>query len=259
MRLTDEQLADFGRDGFLNAGRVFSEGELAEIGGEYDRLVTADSQTLGNDRDGRYPYRAMMQFRSPALRSYINHPELIELGLQLVGPDLRCWWDQGINKSPGAGSHIDWHQDNGYQSGSLPEYLTFWLALDDSNLENGGLLVVPGSQATGLRAHELRGVHWVISDIDESGADEPGAVSLEAKAGELLVFSSMLVHKTVGNHSADRQRRAWVIQYAPGDASNDETGEVYDNRAWVARDGQRVEEPWSERRFDLARNALDEG
>ena len=84
MRLTDEQLADFGRDGFLNAGRVFSEGELAEIAGEYDRLVTAEAQTLGNDRDGRYPYRAMMQFRSPALRSYINHPELIELGLGVV-------------------------------------------------------------------------------------------------------------------------------------------------------------------------------
>jgi len=259
VRLTEEQLADFGRDGFLNAGRVFSEGELVEIAGEYDRLVIAEAQTLGNDRDGRYPYRAMMQFRSPVLRSYINHPALLEIALQLIGPDLRCWWDQGINKSPGAGSHIDWHQDNGYQSGSVPEYLTCWLALDDSDLENGGLLVVPGSQANGLRAHELRGVHWVVSDIDESGADEPGAVPLEAKAGELLIFSSLLVHKTVGNHSADRQRRAWVIQYARGDASNTETGELYDNRAWVARDGQRVEEPWSERRFDLAHNALDEG
>ncbi len=259
-----EQLADFGRDGFLNAGRVFSEGELEEIAGEYDRLVTAEAQTLGNDRDGRYPYRAMMQFRSPVLRSYINHPALIGLGLQLVGPDLRCWWDQGINKSPGAGSHIDWHQDNGYQSGSLPEYLTCWLALDDSDLENGGLLVVPGSQTSGLREHELRGVHWVIPGLDETGADgsgtdQPAALPLKAKAGELLIFSSMLVHKTVGNHSADRQRRAWVIQFAPGDASNDETGEVYDNRAWVARDGQRVEEPWSERRFDLLANALDEG
>ena len=65
------------------------------------------------------------------------------------------------------------------------------------------------------------------------------------------MFSSLLVHQTGGNHTSDRQRRAWVIQYCRGDQQNETTGEVYDNRAWVVRGGERVDDPWSERRFSL--------
>ncbi|MEO2168859.1 MAG: phytanoyl-CoA dioxygenase family protein, partial [bacterium] len=212
MGFTEDQKAAFREDGFVNLGQVLKSTDLVRIGTEYDRLVVAEKQTLGNDRDGRYPYRAMLNFRSDDLRSFITHPALVSLGIDLLGPDVRFWWDQGINKQPGSGSHIDWHQDNGYHRGRIPEYLTLWLALDDSDTANGGLLVLPGSHAQGPRAHELADVHWVIPDIDESGA-----ISLEAKAGDLLAFSSFLIHKTVGNHTKDRQRRAWVIQYVRAD------------------------------------------
>lgn len=37
--------------------------------------------------------------------------------MDLVGPNIRFWWDQGINKTPGATSYIPWHQDNGYSEG----------------------------------------------------------------------------------------------------------------------------------------------
>lgn len=92
---------------------------------------------LGNPDDGVYPYRAMLSFRSPVLRRFINHPELVELVMGLLGPDLRLWWDQGINKAPGSGSVIPWHQDNAYSPGRVPEYVTTWLALDDSDAANG--------------------------------------------------------------------------------------------------------------------------
>jgi phytanoyl-CoA hydroxylase len=246
MRLDEAQLERFRRDGFVNVGPIFPPDRQATIAREYDRLVDSRGQTLGNEREGVFPYRAMLNFRSPELAACILEPELLEIAAQLLGPEVRFWWDQGINKSPGAGSFIAWHQDNGYTAGRIAEYLTCWLALDDSDLGNGGLQVIPGSHRDGQRAHEWQGVHAVIPDVDGAGA-----VPLDARAGDLLLFSSLLVHQTVGNRTADRERRAWVIQYCRGDQRNERTGEVYDNRPWVVRGGAPQTELVAERRFDL--------
>jgi ectoine hydroxylase-related dioxygenase (phytanoyl-CoA dioxygenase family) len=246
MQLDELSLARFRRDGFLNVGAVFSPTEVEEIGRTYDTLVRPDGQLLGNESDGQFPYRAMMNFRSEALAGYVTHPELLEIAEQVLGSDIRFWWDQGINKAPGAGSFIAWHQDNGYTQGRVAEYLTCWLALDDSDTENGGLLVIPGSHAGGQHKHEWQGVHAVISDVDESKA-----VPLDARAGDMLIFSSLLVHQTVGNTTHDRSRRAWVVQYCRGDQRNSVTGEVYDNRPWVVRGGEFQTKLEAERQFDL--------
>jgi len=246
--LSDEQLRSFRRDGFLNCGTVFDASELERIGKEYDRLVRPDGQVLGNQADGVFAYRAMLNFRSPDLKAFIVHPVLLGLCNEILGPDVRFYWDQGINKQPGAGSAIAWHQDNGYQGGRTQEYLTCWLALDDSTTANGGLLAVPGSHGGGQLEHEWRGVHAVIP---ERAFDASRAVPLDARAGELLIFSSLLVHQTVGNTTERENRRAWVMQYCRGDQRNEDTGEVYDDRPWALRSGVPVAKPWSERVFEL--------
>ena len=246
--LNESQRRQWDRDGFVNLGSLFDAAELALVREEYDRLVTFDAQVLGNESDGFFPYRAMLNFRSKTLADFILHPTLLEIAVALLGEDVRFWWDQGINKAPGAGSYIAWHQDNGYQAGRMPAYLTCWLALDDSSLENGGLQVIPGSHKGGSLDHSMQSVHAVI---DDGGIATDAAVALDAKAGELLIFSSLLVHQTVGNKTADRNRRAWVIQYCRGDQRNQITGEVYDNRPLVVRLGERVLGLQSERRFDL--------
>lgn len=246
MQLTPEQLETFREQGFLNVGQVLTDEDLATIGREYDRLVTFEAQTLGNEKDGVFPYRAMLNFRSKELRRFINHPEIVELAQQILGPDVRFWWDQGINKAPGSGSAIPWHQDNGYQALGAPEYLTTWLALDDSDLQNGGLQVLPGSHKQGHREHDLSTVHYFVPDVDDAGA-----IELPARAGDHLIFSTLLLHQTVGNTTTDRQRRAWVMQFARGDARNFTNGEPFDDRPWVVRDGKRLEEPYAERRFEL--------
>jgi len=234
--------------GFVNLGPLFDPGEIAQIAKEYDRLVTFEGQVLGNREDGVFPYRAMMNFRSPYLASIILHPALLGVAKQVLGENVRFWWDQGINKAPGAGSFIPWHQDNGYEEGDTQAYLTCWLALDDSTLDNGGLQVIPGSHLGGLREHAMRGAHAVI-DENDIAANE--AVPLDAKAGDLVLFSSLLVHQTVGNRTRDQHRRAWVIQYCRGDQHNSLTGETYDNRPWVLRDGVPQTTLESERAFDL--------
>ncbi|MFK7898225.1 MAG: phytanoyl-CoA dioxygenase family protein [Myxococcota bacterium] len=247
--LSHTQLTQWADQGFVNLGAIFATEELGEIGAEYDRLVVPSGQQLGNERQGRFPYRAMLNFRSDVLARYVLHPALLRISEQLLGEDVRFWWDQGINKKPGAGSFIRWHQDNGYEAGKIPAYLTFWLALDDSTQENGGLEIIPGSHLEGQRPHEMNGVH---AEIAAGELDPRRAEPLDAAAGDVLLFSSLLVHQTVGNLTSNQERRAWVIQYCRGDQQNSVTGERYDNRAWAVREGVHQTQLASERRFDLS-------
>lgn len=249
MALTPKQLSHLKEEGFLNAGPLFDHEELRVIGEEYDRLVDARYQVLGNERDGVFPYRAMLNYRSERLARMVLHPALVEVAEQCIGSNLRLWWDQGINKPPGAGSPIAWHQDNAYQEGATQEFLTCWLALDDSDSKNGGLEIYPGSAREGNRPHEWQGVHAVIPD--ENLPDGPTRY-LDARAGDVLFFSSFLVHQTRGNSTSDRHRRAWVIQYCDGAQSHAVTGRPYDDRAWVLRDGRLATRLESERRHVLS-------
>ena len=79
MALSEAQLESFSHQGFINLGRIFDDAQLRTISTEYDLLVTDEAQVLGNEEDGLFPYRAMLNFRSPALAAFILHPHLLAI------------------------------------------------------------------------------------------------------------------------------------------------------------------------------------
>src|SRR5437763_16541756 len=52
--------------------------------------------------------------RSPYLRSFCGHPVLAGICRDLIGPDVRLYWDQAVYKQPHSAEPVLWHQDNGY-------------------------------------------------------------------------------------------------------------------------------------------------
>ena len=54
--------------------------------------------------------------RGPALQAISVH--------DLVGPDVRLYWDQAVYKKPGTKDDFPWHQDNGYTYVEPQSYLT---------------------------------------------------------------------------------------------------------------------------------------
>ena len=71
----------------------------------------------------------------------------------LVGPDVRLYWDQAVYKKTEKPRRVPWHQDNGYTYVEPQEYLTVWLALTDATLDNGCPEVAPGCHRLGTLAH----------------------------------------------------------------------------------------------------------
>ncbi|HTO70683.1 MAG TPA: phytanoyl-CoA dioxygenase family protein [Myxococcota bacterium] len=244
MRLTSAQVLAFRERGYTSLGQVFSTAELEEIRSAYD-LALAKPMHIGERGKSKFEYAPLLQLRSPALRRFATSRVLVEPLLELLGPEVRLYWDQAVSKPPGTGSETPWHQDNGYGAVEPAEYVTATLAVDAMTAANGCLWIQPGSHRAGPVPHRDTGAFFQIG-YEGSATGEP----LELAAGEVGIFSSLTLHRAGPNPTA-LPRRSWVIQFIPAHAIHGETRKPFDDRLWVARGGCILEEPWSERPFEL--------
>jgi len=135
-----------------------------------------------------------------------------ELTHDLIGPDVRLYWDQAVYKKPEKPRRFPWHQDNGYTFVEPQQYLTCWVALTDATEENGCPWVAPGLHRYGTLKHTY---------IDPLGyecfTEPPHRVAAPVGAASIVVFSSLTPHLT-GPNTTGAVRKAYIVQYAPPDA-----------------------------------------
>jgi phytanoyl-CoA hydroxylase len=236
-------------EAFLTIGlfvvpRLFSGPECDHILMHVERA--AFELALGEKSDGPLSYRPMMHLTSPELTAVATDDRWAPIVLPLLGTgDARLYWEQAVAKPPQARTELPWHQDNGYTPLIPEEYVTCWLALDDADLENGCIWVIPGSHHQGTQRHHAgAGPFRVGHDGGEEG------VAVPVRRGDVLVFSSLIMHRS-GPNVTDRNRRAWIIQFCPAHARSALSGKLLDDRLLVARDGAWLGEPVREREFDL--------
>jgi len=152
---------------------------------------------------GHLTFYSNVFFNSQALQSFVAQPKVVELLKELIGPDFWVRWDQAVAKGPGAGD-FGWHQDNGY-SGLRDAHCQLWIALTDMTPHNGGLWLQPGSH-TRLLPHKTVDNHRVYDGEPQS------PVFIEAKPGDIVVFSSFMLHTTTPNKT-EQTRWAYVVEY----------------------------------------------
>lgn len=103
-----------------------------------------------------------------------------------------------IIKTPGPGSEFSLHQD----STGLDEFayspLSVWIPLQDTNLQNGGLCVVPKSHHF---FYPYRGISFQSPFHDWEDVLRTYLLPIELKAGEILLFDNRLVHYSHQNTS----------------------------------------------------------
>jgi len=148
---------------------------------------------------------------SKVLGQFASHKAICGLAYDLIGPDVRLYWDQAVYKRTQIKQEFPWHQDNGYAFVEPQKYLTCWVALTDATLENGCPWVMPGVHRQGTVKHWLTDLGWQC--LKDSG----NAVPAPAKAGSIVVFSSLTPHRT-GPNLTDEIRKAYILQYAPDGA-----------------------------------------
>lgn len=219
--VTRAQAAAFDRDGFVVVVDAFSAEEIAAVRDEIDRheqrvetfLAGLDDQRIGIAEAGAITFTINLAHRVDSLREFVQHPVLLGLCRDLIGPDVDLYWDQAVYKKPEKPRRFPWHQDNGYTLVEPQYYLTCWIALTDATIDNGCPLVAPGLHRVGTYEHTyVDPLGWQIFD------EPTRSVAAPVRAGSIVVFSSLTPHMT-GPNLTDSVRKAYIVQYSAAGAS----------------------------------------
>jgi ectoine hydroxylase-related dioxygenase (phytanoyl-CoA dioxygenase family) len=201
---TDVMRDRFERDGYLLGLPILTPAEVGQARNAYERLereVSARS-SKGRITNAHHTDEAMWRIAS--------HPRVLETVESLIGPDIVLLSTGFFVKPPSANDQfVAWHQDTMYWGLVPPFAITLWIAIDDADIENGCLRVIPGSHRLGLlphrtsdRAGNLLGEN---QEIDPALFDEASAVDFCLRAGEASAHHGELIHGSNPNRSTRRR------------------------------------------------------
>ena len=231
--LTAEQLESWSRDGALVLSEAFDAAEVANVTAALDPFAAASEAFLRTRESGRFAiarageisFSPHLVARSAELRRFSCHPLLLALVQDLLGPEVRLYWDQAVYKA-GTAHDFPWHQDNGYTYVEPQQYLTCWVALTDVTVDNGCPWILPGAHRLGTLAHRWTELGFCCFDgtpeaeraltelLESHGLrGEVTPRPLPLCAGSIAVFSSLMPHRT-GPNRTGRVRKSYILQYA---------------------------------------------
>jgi hypothetical protein len=222
-RLTDEQISGFNERGYVAGIQVLDDRQVEILCSELAGLMKKSHP--GNhlfheyhSNESKDPnsvlFHALGAWRTgPGFHDVLWSPAFLVPASQLLGGSVRFWHDQLFCKPAHHGGVVAWHQDYSYWTRTEPmSHLTCWIALDDSDRDNGCLYYVPGSHrwkllpVTGL-AGNMDEIMTVLSP-EQKQAFQP--VPIELKRGQCTFHHPLMVHGSYENRS-QRQRRATLI------------------------------------------------
>jgi len=220
--LSPDQVARYRDEGYLVVPDLLTEEEVnAFLEHEARRPKDVAYNLHGHMLDPQYRYLA-------------THPRVVAVVRQLLGGAPRIVQTMFLHKAPEGGKGIALHQDSHYLPNEPNTLMACWLALTDTDADNGGLCVVPGSHKEGLRsAHKARdasehvvwetiyqmrdrqGREWeqpmVSFEIDD--LDPSRLVYLTVPRGAGVFFTGMTIHGSFANRSSARPRPAFATHY----------------------------------------------
>ncbi len=217
--LTPEQQAQFDRDGYVVVRDAIPRETIADLEAAIDRWESQAEEWLRTQPNGEMfiakadeiTFTVHLVTRCPEAKAFSEHPTLVGIAHDVMGPDVRMYWDQAVYKKPEPDREFPWHQDNGYAFVEPQQYLTCWVPLTSATLDNGCPWIVPGLHRMGTLQHRTTAVGFQCLDQPE------GAVAAPAEPGDIVVFSSLTPHRT-GPNGTDATRKAYIVQYAPAGA-----------------------------------------
>ena len=212
MRLTDEQVAAFDRDGYLFFPSLFSAQELKPLLDEVPRLYAQRRPENVREKasDAVRTNFAAHMYSEPFAR-LARHPRMVEPVVQVFGEDVYMHQFKINGKMAFDGDVWQWHQDYGTWKNDdlMPEARAMNVAifLDDVNEFNGPLMFIPGSHKLGVldAEHDVATTSyplWTINhDVITKLVDRGGIVAPKGPAGSMILFHGCLVHASTSNLS----------------------------------------------------------
>lgn len=210
--LNTHQLDQFSRDGVLLVEAVADAETLVVMRRALTDLI--DQSRSVTQHNAIYDLEPTHSAERPRLRR-VKHPHLrhavfhafarseplVGMLKQLLGPDIRMHSSKLNVKSDDGGTGVEWHQDWAFHPHTNRSMIAIGLMMEDCRMENGPMLVIPGSHQGPVYDHNANGRFCGAIDPDSVALDYANAVACIGKAGTISIHHAFSVHGSANNIS----------------------------------------------------------
>jgi phytanoyl-CoA hydroxylase len=215
-------------DGYLVVPGVLSRREIDVLRGVVDRFIdqsrsiTESTEVIEiapghTAQDPRVRRITWPHLRAPEFHALLRHPVVLDVVSSLIGPDLRFHHTKLTLKLARHGDPVEWHQDWAFYPHTNEDVLEVGLCIDDVTMDNGPLMVVPGSHRGPIYDHHVGGVFYGAVGADQLRTIEAQMVPMLGAAGSMTVHHVRMLHGS-GPNLSDRPRRYYLMGYSAADA-----------------------------------------
>jgi non-haem Fe2+, alpha-ketoglutarate-dependent halogenase len=226
---------DINRDGFVFPLRLFSKVAAQRIRHAWDRLEQDEEfQSRGINRPHSRHFDQRFVWEIAA------NPRLLDIVEGILGPNVLLFGTRFFCKYGGDGAYVTWHQDACPETWALqpPVALTAWYAIDEITEANGCMYMLPGSHASGIRAHTIRNRPGNIlsrgRELTPSRQELVSAVPILLRPGEISLHYGTTVHSS-GRNTESERRCGLAIRYVPTTVRQVENSDWPASRAVLLR------------------------
>ena len=226
--ISDRDVAIYQEQGYILVEDVLDSAQLDAARHEIDGILTSAKGSATHD--DVFDFEPSHTPDNPRVRrikkphvvnrlfwELAQSPRMLSVVTKLIGANVRLHGSKLNIKGPRYGSPVEWHQDWAFYPHTNDDILAIGVMLDDVLVENGPMLVMPGSQKGPTFDHHGEGRFCGAMNPAAVPLDFKKAVSVTGKAGSCSFHHVRLVHGSAQNTS-DKPRQLLLYECAAADA-----------------------------------------
>lgn len=188
---------------------------------EYEADVGYPGAPTSKEARGGHTIRRLLQAyaRDPLFAAWATDPRVVARVQQLFARPVvlpQAHHNCIMTKQPGFSSATHWHQDIRYWSYARPELINVWLAWGDETVDNGCLILLPGSHTQEFAPARLDAALFLRPELPANQALIETHVYAHLSAGDVLFFHARTFH-AAGRNSTHETKFSLVYTYRPND------------------------------------------
>jgi len=224
--LSPEEIQQYKEDGYIAPIDVLSKDEAEEVKKEIEYIEKKwpdELEGLG---------RNYAHLISPILDKVSHNSKILDAVESIIGKDILVCGTTLFIKNPDKKGFVSFHQDAKYIGLEPYNWVTAWLAVTDSNEENGCMRMYKSSHKKDLKFHNQKFDENNLltrgQTIEDIPINETTPVIL--KAGQLSLHHPTIIHGSGLNKSKER-RIGFAIQSYIGANVDEVLGKIYVQQA----------------------------
>ena len=205
--LSSNQLKQYEDEGFVSPINIFTKKKAKEIRNEIELIENKIPGEL--EKSGRYNAHLI----SPLLDEVTHNSKILDAVESIIGKDILVCGTTLFIKNPNEKGFVSYHQDAKYIGLEPYNWVTAWVAITDSNENNGCMRMWSGSHEDNLKEHDQNFNEGNLLTRGQTVRNVPKekTTPLILKAGQMSLHHPTVVHGSDLNKSDDR-RIGFVIQ-----------------------------------------------